>query len=53
MQKLFESFDHHPGKDGWGILQSKWHHYILIGTLFYFKGGLVAIFLGNLDLIVS
>jgi hypothetical protein len=53
MQKFFECFDHHPRKDGYGILQSEWNYCILIGSPFYGKCGLVEILLGNMDLMVS
>ena len=53
MQKFFEHFNHHPGKDGWSILQSKRHYYILVESPFYGKRGLVAFLLINSDLMVS
>jgi hypothetical protein len=53
MQKLFERFDHHPGKDGWGILQSKWNYCVLKGSPLYGKCGLMAVLLGNMELMAS
>jgi hypothetical protein len=53
MKKFFERFDHHPRKDGWGILQSKWHHYVFVGSPFYGKCGFLVVLLGNPDLMVS
>jgi hypothetical protein len=53
MKKFFEHFDHHPGKYGWGILQSKWHYCILVGSPLSGKHNLMMVLLGNADLMVS